>query len=77
MALGDYDDERGRDQMDREHWADLDDSPVRQPHETASLHAARLMLDLWDRAWNRQATVARDEGGEARSRRCHPARDWL
>ena len=51
MALGDYDDERGRDQMDREHWAEVDGSPVRDSDD--------------------------DEGVKARSRRCHPARDWL
>jgi hypothetical protein len=56
MALGDYDDERGRDQMDREHWADLDGSPVRQPDETATVHAARVLCESWDRLWDEHTT---------------------
>jgi uncharacterized protein YaeQ len=48
-ALGDYDDERGRDQMDREHWAEVDRAPARHPSDTDKAYASRLQMWLWNR----------------------------
>lgn len=46
MALGDYDDERGRDQMDQDHWAAVDRA---HPSDTDAAYAARLQMWLWNR----------------------------
>jgi len=56
--LGGYHDERGRDQMDREHWAEVDGVPGRKPDETASQWAARYLCDTWDRLWDEHTTRA-------------------